>query len=155
MSNQESPSVNFITPTTEELAAAHPTTLNSWLTDHADSDESGTTGGPEPVSSAAIVIDLARKDSIIERITTVLNNPRFWEVESRVDRLEDAAVIPMFDDKSLQGFATSAKKELIQVAVEHSVKHQTVAVLPTEDQIRTLALKKHQEKQDKDARKQK
>jgi hypothetical protein len=112
------------------------------------------TNGTDLVKESATgIIDSARKDRIIERITKVLNNPRFWGVESRVDRLEDAAVIPMFDDKSLQGFATSAEKELIRKATETAIKNQAIPVWPTVDQIKALALEKHQEKQDKEVRK--
>lgn len=103
--------------------------------------------------AATMVIDQARKQAIEALFSSSINNPRFWANPKRLDRLEDALKVPLFDNKSLQGFATGAREELIKKAMDTAIKNKTVPVMPTEAEIATLAEEKYQDKVKKDAEK--
>jgi hypothetical protein len=162
--NKENPTLEQ--PTTSEQQPATVTdTIYSSVASEQEAPaqvEAGITGQTdltthdtadlEQVTPAGI-INQVRKQQLETLFTESINNPRFWENSNRADRLEEALVIPMFDDKSLQQFAVSAEKELIRKAAELAVSNRAVPVMPTDAQIRALALEKAAAKQEKDAAK--
>lgn len=69
-------------------------------------------------------IDENKKQELEAKFQDLINTPRFWENPNRIKRLEEALVLPMFDDRSKQQFSISAKEELLakemQAAIEQN-----------------------------------
>ncbi len=101
------------------------------------------------------VIDPAKKQELEQKFQESINNPRYWENPNRVKRLEEALVLPMFDDRSLQQFFISAKDELLAKEMKSAIAESRVPVMPTEDAIKALAEKKYADKQVAEAEKAK
>jgi hypothetical protein len=91
-------------------------------------------------------IDTAKRDGLAHRFTMTVNNPRFWAKLSRVQALEDALVIPVFDDKSLQQFYNHAMADLKAEAAEKSSRSGTPAVMPTEGEGKAEAWSRYEAK---------
>lgn len=96
--------------------------------------------------TAAIVIDQARVQELETMFMETILNPRFWENENRVKRLEVALTLPAYDDPSMRMFYDSAKDELTAEAMAYAIKNKLVPVEPTDDQIKERAEQKHYEK---------
>ncbi|TGU71624.1 hypothetical protein E4633_15050 [Geomonas terrae] len=79
-------------------------------------------------------VDLARQANMKSKFLDTLANPRFWLKESRVKALEDALVVPVFDDKSLQQFFNHAMDDLTTEAAIKSSREGKPAILPTEEE---------------------
>jgi len=83
--------------------------------------------------------------------TVTMANPDFFKNPKRAVRLEDALVVPMFEDRSMQQFAISAREELTKQAMDTAIENNAVPVKPTDEQITALAVVKYEAKQLKDA----
>lgn len=101
----------------------------------------------------AVVIDQVRKQRLEIKFSEVINDPRFWTNLKRVNRLEQAAHLPEYDNKSLQQFAISAEEELCKEALDFAIANQSVPVMPTKEQIRARAEEKYEVKLAKEAEK--
>ena len=162
--------------TTEEAAPAQSTTLNagthqnnppldqneaateeaSEVNGHAAQEATASSGSSllnETGGSAAVFIDQIRKEALEQKFHEAINNPKFWSNPKRADRLEQALVVPVYDDKSLQQFFISAREELKSKALDYAIEKGVVPVMPTEIEIRALAEEKYDAKQKKDAEK--
>lgn len=87
--------------------------------------------------------DPARKNALRARFEATIANPRFWAKESRITALEDATLIPVFDDKSLQQFFNHAMADLESEAARKSSKDSLPAVLPTEEEGKAEAWRRY------------
>lgn len=115
----------------------------------------------QPVETATVevqeleasFIDADCKARIEALFASSISDPRFWSNPKRIERLETALAVPLFDNRSLQQFAISAEDELIKAAMELACKTKSVPVMPTEGEITALAEAKYAAKQQKDAAK--
>jgi len=140
-------------PTPEQIAAAQT------ILDQARSSQ-GTTVPPGQKEESAVkpseqeaVIPAKVVAELTTLFTATMANPDFFTKESRVVALRSALKVPMFDDRSMQQFAVSAKEELTQKAMDLACDTNTVPVKPTAQQIADLAKEKYEAKQAKDAAK--
>jgi hypothetical protein len=107
----------------------------------------------EVAVEAVSPINQQKKDELIVAFNAMIENPRYWENENRIKRLEDALKLPKFDDRSLQQFYVAAKEELIKSAMKTAIQNKVVPVEPTEEEIEELAKQKKAAKEAKDAKK--
>jgi hypothetical protein len=63
----------------------------------------------EPATEAS-QINQQKKAELTDAFNAMIENPKYWENENRIKRLEDALKLPKFDDRSLQQFYVSAKE---------------------------------------------
>ena len=120
-----------VTPTADV-----PDNTQDIITPAPDTQEEPTNG----------LIDQVKKQELEEKFQTLINNPRYWENSNRIKRLEEALVLPVYDDRSMQQFYISAKEELIAAAMKHAITNRCIPVEPTEAEIMTLAEFKYDEK---------
>lgn len=99
-----------------------------------------------PSTSDKVSIDPVQKEKLETLFAETINSHRFWANPKRVERLEQALNLPMFDDRSLQQFYISASDELYKEAAKLSAKNGTAAEIPSEEKIRARAMEKHEAK---------
>lgn len=138
------------TPTPEQTAAAQ-----AIIDQSATSliDRTTVLDENEPATTVQSLIPA----ELVEDLTTIfiasMANPDFFRNPKRAERLKEALVVPMFDDRSMQQFAISAREELTRLAMNTAIKQQIVPVMPTDEEIAVLAKKKFDDKQAKDSAK--
>ena len=141
--------VQQFTPTAEQIAAAQALLAQAGTLQAQDTSSTGD----QTATSTTVVIDEARKLKLTDLFNVSINDPKFWTNSKRLDRLEEALKVPLFDTRSLQGFATSAREELTAKALKAAIANKAVPVEPTEAEIISLAEQKYQDKLDKEAAK--
>lgn len=107
----------------------------------------------EAAATQVSPINQEKKAELIATFNEMIENPKYWENENRIKRLEEALKLPKFDDRSMQQFYVSAKEELIRAAMDAAIKNSVVPVMPTEEEIVALTKKKKADKDGKDAKK--
>lgn len=112
---------------------------------NTDDGLSSSLSGTSEVS-APNPIDVAKKVELEERFQAIINNPRFWENPNRIKRLDDALVLPVYDDASMRMFYNSAKDELLEKEFRAAMMEKRAPVEIAESQIMELAEYKHHEK---------
>jgi hypothetical protein len=95
----------------------------------------------------ANAINLEKKHELEGKFQDLINNPRFWENQNRIKRLEEALVLPVFDDRSMQQFYISAKDDLLAKEMKLAIEDNRPPVMPTEEAVKELAKKKYDDKQ--------
>jgi hypothetical protein len=95
------------------------------------------------MTTAAIVIDEAKKQELESKFRETISNPRFWAKEARFDTLMDNLEVPMFDDRSLQQFYIHAMSDLTGEAATLSQKKRVPVVMPTEEEGKAEAWKRY------------
>ena len=110
----------------------------------ASQQQEVTEAAAEEVSS----INQVKKAELIATFNELIENPKYWENENRIKRLEEALKLPKYDDRSKQQFRVSAEDELMRKAVKLSLEKNTVVVMPTEAEIEALVEEKYQKKLD-------
>lgn len=148
---QAEASRNTSTDTTAVHVVADQPAQNE--THHPGEPAASASGADQEDVVGKIVIDVQRKQKIETLFAASINDPRFWSNLKRLDRLEDALKVPLFDDRSMQQFAISAKDELKSLALDIALNNNTVPIMPTEAEITALAEAKYAAKQLKDAAK--
>jgi len=110
-------------------------------------DHSPTTSGTTAPASS---IDPVKREELTQLFLATLDNPRFWAKDTRVEALKNALVIPVFDDRALQQFFNHAMDDLIAKAALHSSQSGQPAIMPTEEQAKTLAWERYAIKRKKE-----
>jgi hypothetical protein len=100
-------------------------------------------------------IDHEKKQELEEKFQELINTPRYWENPNRIKRLEEALVLPVYDNRSKQQFYISAKNDLIAKENKASMAEQRIPREITETQIMALAEEKYLQKSQRDAAKKK
>ena len=132
--------------TTQE-AAVSTTTFNPEQLPVAEVQTSSQQQEVAEVAVEAVSpINQQKKAELIVAFNAMIENPRYWENENRIKRLEEALKLPNYDDRSKQQFSVSAEDELIRAAVKLSIKNNTVVVMPTKAEIEALVEIKYQKK---------
>lgn len=138
MSNQlnvtQETAVSTTTLTPEQLAEA--------VKIFASKQQEVREAAAEEISS----INQVKKAELIATFNELIENPKYWENENRIKRLEEALKLPKYDDRSKQQFRVSAEDELMRKAVKLSLEKNTVVVMPTEAEIEALVEAKYQKK---------
>lgn len=102
----------------------------------------------ETAATQVSPISQEKKAELIATFNEMIENPKYWENENRIRRLEEALKLPKYDDRSKQQFRVSAEDELMRKAVKLSLEKNTVVVMPTEAEIEALVEEKYQKKLD-------
>jgi hypothetical protein len=119
--------------TLEQLIAQR--TLSDVATDQGNTDTT--------LPDALGVVDPVKKEELIALFAERINNPRFWENENRITRLEAALVLPMYDDPSMRMFYDSAYDELFVAECKAARAEKRIPNEITEESICELAEQKH------------
>lgn len=102
-------------------------------------DDQDATKQVAMTATAAIVIDEAKKQELVDLFNVSINDPRFWNNDKRVDRLREALKVPVSDDRSYQQCYIHAETSLIAKAAKLSKDSHQPVVMPTEEQIHAEA----------------
>jgi len=130
---------NFgVTPATSDQDSD---TLNDVSDPTAD-----TTSSDEQSDPSLGVIDPIKKQELEEKFQAIINTTRFWANPNRIKRLDDALILPVYDDASMRMFYNSAEDELLAEELMVAIKEKRVPVLPTKEQIMERAELKYHEK---------
>lgn len=138
MSNQ----LNVTQETAVSTDNFNPEQLPAVEAQAANQQQEVTEAAAEEVSS----INQVKKAELIATFNELIENPKYWENENRIKRLEEALKLPKYDDRSKQQFRVSAEDELMRKAVKLSLEMNTVVVMPTEAEIEALVEAKYQKK---------
>jgi hypothetical protein len=137
------------TPTPEQIAAAQAILAavqqQSVINEQVVVDPVNTVSGIDPI----------KKLELETKFQELINTPRYWENPNRIKRLAEALVLPVYDSRSMQQFFISANDELVAKEMKSAIQESRVPVMPTDDEIKSLAEKKYEDKQIADAAKEK
>jgi hypothetical protein len=92
------------------------------------------------------VIDQIKKLELEEKFHDLINNPRYWELPSRIKKLADALVLPVYDDASMRMFYGYAFDDLVLAEYKKSKTEKRPTAEISEEQIMELAEYKYHQK---------
>lgn len=88
-----------------------------------------TTSPDEQPDPSLGVIDLSKKLELEVKFQAIINTTRFWANPNRVKRLDDALILPVYDDASMRMFYNSAEDELLAEEMKVAIIEKRVPVI--------------------------
>ncbi|UFS69476.1 hypothetical protein LPW11_16440 [Geomonas sp. RF6] len=116
-----------------------------------NAEEEQRASSTAPVSGPTTTIDPAVVATLYQKLNKASSSAFYMSNPKRIEKLEEALIIPVSDDKSFQMFFTHASRELERDAYRKARESRTMPELVTERQIMEEAQRRYEAKHGKSA----